>query len=68
MIILLILVEMGVFPKCSKFSLRSMPWRDDIEKPEDVRQEEDRIRKDDNIQDLRVVELCKAYTSLIREP
>jgi hypothetical protein len=68
MIILLILIEMGVFPKCSKFSLRSMPWRDDIVKPEDVQQEEDRIRKDDNIQDLRVVELCKVYTSLIREP
>ncbi len=45
-----------------------MPWRDDIEKPEDVKQEEDRIRKDDNSQDLRVVELCKVYTSLIWEP
>lgn len=62
---------MGVFAKCSKFSFRSLQWRDnliDLVKREDVIREEERVRKDNVNNDLRVFDLSKVYTSLFRSP
>ena len=52
MLTLLVLIEMGVFAKCSKLSFRSMQLRDHLVglvKPEDVKQEEERVKRDEII-------------------